>query len=264
MANDLTIKNTQQLSAYFVTELDNSMTLPEGTDKQRLVLNFISLLQDKPELMAFDKPVLATTLVRMAQDNLDALNGEVYLYKGYGGNLTYTISYKGLKKMAMEKSIKPIDQIISKVVYEGDTLEEEIVNGEAHLIYKSSLINKKNAIGVFALVKFKDGTEQYEILTKEDTDKIKAKSKNSGAWRDFELEMMRKAAIRRLCKNITLDFSDKQQADAFIGADELINDPKEQAEKDISENANQQNLDDEVVVEVEVGEDGQTSFVTEE
>lgn len=249
-------KKELTMSGYFTSELNRiDEALPSSFNKQRFALNFVSLIQEKPELQSYSKEVLATALVRSAQDNLDALNNEVYIYKGYGDKLTYTISYKGLKKMAMEKSIKPIKQIISKVVYEGDTLDEEIVNGEAHLHYKSSLANKKAAIGVFALATFEDGSEMYEVLTKEETDKVKSKSRNSGAWKDFEGEMMKKTAVRRLCKNITLDFSDKKQADAFFGTDEIETDPKAQAQADIKENANKEEFDTEAAVTID--ENGQ-------
>lgn len=257
-------KKELTMSGYFANELERiSGALPANFNKQRFALNFISMIQEKPELQKFKKEVLATALVRSAQDGLDALNGEVYIYKGYGDNLTYSISYKGLRKMAIEKSVKPIKQIISKVVYEGDTLDEEVVNGESHLVYKSSLINKKNPIGVFALCTFTDGSELYEIMTKEETDKVKSKSRNSGAWKDFETEMMKKTAIRRLCKNITLNFSDKQQADAFTGADEFVSDAKEQAQVDIATNANQSEFNDDDVIEVDA-ETGQAVMLDED
>ena len=92
-------------------------------------------------------------------------------------------------------------------------------------------------------------------MTKEETDAVKAKSRNSGAWKDFETEMMKKAVTRRLCKQLTLDFNDNEQAETFSGADEMIDNPKEQAAKDISENANQQELDSEDIIEVELTED---------
>ena len=264
MANELSIKDQKNLSTYFVNALDSTANLPESVDKQRLALNFVSLLQDKPEIKKFGAEILAPMVVRCAKDNLDVLNNEVYIYEGYGGKLTYTPSYKGLRKMAIERSVKPVKQIVAKLIYEGDELDEEFVNGEAHLHYKSKFGAKRNVIGCFAICTFQDGTEIYEVMTKEETDKVKAKSRNSGAWKDFEGEMMKKAVTRRLCKQLNLDFNDKQQADAFDGADEFINDPKEQAVKDVTENANQQSLDEEVVVEVEVSEDGQQTFVTGE
>lgn len=250
-SNELRIQDTQKLSAYFVDALDTTANLPESVDKQRLALNFISLLQDKPELKKFGAEVLAPMVVRCAKDNLDVLNQEVYIYEGYGGKLTYTPSYKGLRKMAIERSVKPVKQIVSKIIYEGDSLDEELINGEAHLHYKSTFGAKRKVVGCFAICTFQDGTEIYEVMTKEETDAVKAKSRNSGAWKDFETEMMKKVVTRRLCKQLTLNFNDKQQADSFSGADEMIDDPKEQANKDVTENANKKDLDSEEIVEVD-------------
>ena len=264
MGTELSIKDQQNLSNYFVGALNDVANLPETVDKQRLALNFISLLQDKPDLKKFGCEKLAPMVVRCAKDNLDVLNGEVYIYEGYGGKLTYSPSYKGIRKMAIERSVKPVKQIVSKLIYDGDELSEEFVNGEAHLYYKSKFGAKRKILGCFAVCTFQDGSEIYEIMTKDETDAVKAKSRNSGAWKDFEGEMMKKAVTRRLCKQLTLNFNEKQQADSFTGADEFIDDPKEQAEKDVAENANLKDLDDEVVTEVVVDEDGQTSFVTEE
>ena len=180
-------------------------------------------------MQKYSKEVLATALVRSAQDNLDALNNEVYIYKGYNGNLTYTPSYKGLRKMAIEKSVRPIKDIYSKNIYEGDTVEETFMDGEAKLVYKSNFMKRGKWIGVLAVCVFKDNTEIYELMDMDDINAVKAKSRNSGAWKDFPQEMAKKAVIRRLCKQITLDFRSKQQADMFTGAEESINDPKKQA-----------------------------------
>lgn len=264
MANELSIKDQQALSTYFVGALDSTANLPEGVDKQRLALNFISLLQDKPDLKKFGAEILAPMVVRCAKDNLDVLNNEVYIYEGYGGKLTYTPSYKGLRKMAIQKSTRPIKDITAKLIYEGDELDEDFINGEAHLRYKSNFMKRGKWMGVFCICTFKDGSEIYEIMNMNEINAIKAKSRNSGAWKDFPGEMAKKACIRRLCKQITMDFNDNEQAETFSGTDELIDNPKEQVVKDIEENANQQNLDDEVVIEVEVNEDGQQAFVTEE
>lgn len=254
MANELSIKDQQALSTYFVGALDSTANLPESVDKQRLALNFVSLLQDKPDIKKFGAEILAPMVVRCAKDNLDVLNNEVYIYEGFGGKLTYTPSYKGLRKMAIQKSVRPIKDITAKLIYEGDELSEEFVNGEAHLQYKSNFMKRGKWIGVFCTCLFEDGSEIYEIMNMDEINAIKAKSRNSGAWKDFPGEMAKKACIRRLCKQITMDFNDKEQADSFIGADELIGNPKEQAAKDISENANQQDLDSEDIIEVELTE----------
>lgn len=258
-------KKELTMSGYFASELDRiSGALPTDFNKQRFALNFVSLIQDKPELQKYSKEVLATALVRSAQDNLDALNNEVYIYKGYNDKLTYTASYKGLRKMAIEKSKRPIKDIYAKPIFEGDTVEETFMNGESKLVYKSNFMKRGKWIGVLAVCVFKDNSEIYELMDMDDINAVKAKSRNSGAWKDFPQEMAKKSVIRRLCKQITLDFKDKEQADMFTGADEMIDNPKEQAEKDIAENANQASLDAEEIIDVEAtvveGEQQSMSF----
>ena len=246
-------KNELTMSGYFTSELDRiGGALSPDFNKQRFALNFVSLIQDKPELQKYSKEVLATALVRSAQDNLDALNQEVYIYKGYGDKLTYTISYKGLRKMAIEKSVRPIKDIYAKPIFENDTVEETFIDGEPKLVYKSNFMNRGKWIGVLAVCVFSDGSEIYELMDMDDINAVKNKSRNSGAWKDFPQEMAKKSVIRRLCKQITLDFRDKQQSDMFTGADEFINDPKEQAAKDIKENSNMADFDDSDVIEVDV------------
>lgn len=243
-------KNELTMSDYFTSELDRiSGALPANFNKQRFALNFISMCQDNG-LQKYSKEQLATVLVRSAQDNLDSLNGEVYIHEGYGGKLAYDIGYKGLRKMAIEKSEKPISNIYAQLIKEGDELEEVITNGIPTLNYKSKFNNKGAIIGVFAVCNYKDGSMIYEVMTKDEIDACKAKSKNSKAWVDFYGEMAKKSAIRRLAKNITISWDNKEQADAFIGADDFM-DAKEQAQRDIAENANSQELDIESAVEVD-------------
>jgi recombination protein RecT len=265
---EVTTQNKQELtmSGYFTSELERiAGALPEDFNKQRFALGFISMIQDHPELQKYPKEELATAVVRAAQDNLDVLNGEVYIHEGRNGKIGYDISYKGMRKMAIERSVKPVDSIIAKLIKEGDTVDEEIVNGKAHIHYKSKFGNNGAIIGVMAICTFKDGSEIYEIMTKEEIDACKAKSRNSGAWRDFYGEQAKKSVIRRLCKQITLKFTDKRQADDFVGANEFnLDDPKEQAQADIEQNANVIDIDSEDIQEVTIDEDGQTSFVTEE
>lgn len=246
-------KNELTMSGYFAEELDRiAPALPENTNLQRLALNFVSLVNDKKELQAYPKEVLATALIRSAQDGLDVLNGEVYIYKGYGGDLSYTPSYRGMKKMAIEKSVKPISEIYAKIIHEGDTLDEEIIHGVPHINFKSNILNKnKPVIGAFAVCLFKDGTEIYEVMSLEELNAVKSKSRNSGAWKDFPGEMQKKTVIRRLVKNITVSWDNKEQADAFMGTDEFIDDPKEQAQSDIENNANKTEFDDNVAIEID-------------
>lgn len=244
-------KNELTVSDYFISELDRIKgALPESFNKQRFALNFVSMCQDKG-LQQYKKEELATLLVRSAQDNLDPLNNEVYIHAGYGGKLQYDIGYKGLRKMAIEKSIKPISNIYAQLIREGDELEEVITDGVPSLNYKSKFGNKGEIIGVFAVCKYQDGSMIYEVMTKDEIDACKNKSQKSKAWLEFYGEMAKKSAIRRLAKNISISWDNKEQADAFIGADDFETDPQAQAQADIESNANSVEFGEQEAFEVD-------------
>lgn len=61
-------------------------------------------------------------------------------------------------------------------------------------------------VAAYAIAEFKDGSVQTEVLTKGDIHKIRAVSAaENGPWKDWEDEMSRKSAVRRLCKYLPFD-----------------------------------------------------------
>lgn len=97
-------------------------------------------------------------------------------------------------------------------------LEEE---GEA-----AAGTEKRRIIAAFAVAELGDGAVQIEVVEGEDLEKIKAVSEaakaNSGPWIDWEAEMCRKTAVKRLCKYLPVpdDFDELDNAMALSdGAD---------------------------------------------
>jgi recombination protein RecT len=79
-------------------------------------------------------------------------------------------------------------------------------------------------IAAFAVAQLEDDAIQIEVLEGEDLKQIKASSAagDSGPWADWESEMCRKSAVKRLCKYLPVpdDFDDLDKAMAFSdGAD---------------------------------------------
>lgn len=67
-------------------------------------------------------------------------------------------------------------------------------------------------VGVYATVRFKDGTYDFEYLTKAQVLKIRARARSAGSddspWNTAEDEMWRKTAVRRLMKYLPLSPED--------------------------------------------------------
>lgn len=202
----------------------NHSALPAGFQKDRFVLNCITMLRD---MTADDKKrhalskVTPTSIVacfmKGAVLGLDFFNGECYAIP-YGEEMKFQTDYKGEIKLNKKYSKNPIRDIYAKVVREGDIFYEEINGGEQNIYFKPVPFSDSDMIGAFAVVKYKDGSMQYETMSKHEIEKIRdsfSKASNSKAWRDTPGEMYKKTVLRRLVKFIDLDFDNVEQMKAY-------------------------------------------------
>lgn len=229
--------------------------LPANFNVERFVQNSVALLNGNDVLANFARQYgtaqIKQGLLRAAYQDLDALNAEVYLIP-YGSQLQFMPSFKGMTKMAKRYSTRKVKDIYSKVVRDGDTFEETIVNGQPSINFTAKPFNNGEPIGVFAVCLFEDGGMLYETMSKDEVEKCRKSSKaqNSPAWKNFWSEMARKTVMRRLCKSITLNMDSEAQK-MFNAGTEIETDPAELAAEEIRENANNEELVFDVVSEAE-------------
>ncbi len=74
----------------------------------------------------------------------------------------------------------------------------------------------------YAYVAFKDGTHQFEVMTRAQIDAIRDRGRRNPVWMSDYSEMARKTVMRRLCKHIPLspELADALTMDAE--ADEVL------------------------------------------
>ena len=232
----------------------NKAALPANFNVARFVQNSVALLNNNDTLAKFAKEhgtaQIKAGLMRAAFQNLDALNNEIYLIP-YGSALTYMPSFRGMSKMVKMYSTRKVRDIFAKVVREGDSFEETIVNGQPSINFSPKPFNNGEIIGVFGVCLFDDGGMIYETMSREEVENCRksSKSKNSPAWASYWSEMAKKTVIRRLCKGITLDM-DATAREFFNAGTEIETDPSALADKEIEENANKEELtiESEVIV----------------
>lgn len=198
--------------------------MPEGFNKDRFVLNCITLIRDmlkdnkkRDNLNGISADSIALCMIKGAFLGLDFLSGECYAIP-YGGEMKFQTDYKGEKKVCMKHSVQPMKDIFAKVVREGDFYDEGVDDGEQKLTFKPIPFNNGKIIGAFAVANFKDGTMTYESMSAEEIEGIRetySKAKNSEAWKNSSGEMYRKTVIRRLSKNIEKDFDKVEQLMAY-------------------------------------------------
>ena len=242
MGAEIVTKDT--FSTALTTELEsNSAALPADFNIPRFVQNSIALLNGNDTLKEFAGKYGVTQikagLLRGAYLGLDALNSECYLVP-YGKTLNFMPSYRGMTKLVAKYSVRPVKSIYAKVVRQGDTFEETIVNGEPTINYKALPFNNDEIIGVFAVCQYTDGGCQYEVMSKAEIEQCRkaSKSNNKGPWVQWYAEMAKKCVIRRLCKSLSLDM-DAKAVEAMDAGLEIETDVREQVKNEIEEEANQ-------------------------
>lgn len=208
---------------------ENMKALPDGFNKQRFILNCITVLKDNlKDFNNIDPTSIASTFAKGAYLGLDFFNGECYAIP-YGGTVKFQTDYKGEIKLTKKYSKNPIKDIYAKNVKEGDFFEEIIENGRQSVNFRPTPFSDKPIIGTFAVVLFRDGSMMYDTMTvaeMENTRKVFSKAQNSKAWKETPGEMYKKTVLRRLCKLIDLDFDNAEQQRAFQEGSDF--DPKKE------------------------------------
>lgn len=202
--------------------------MPSNFNKTRFLQNCMTVLQDTYGIEDCSPISVARTMLKGAFLGLDFFNKECYAVI-YKGQVEFQTDYKGEVKLAKKYSTKPVREIYAKLVRDGDEFEEGIINGNQTINFKPKPFNNGEILGAFAVVIYTDGTMQYDTMSKDEIEKIKVnfsrKSNKTGeyskAWVVTPGEMYKKTVLRRLCKNIDLDFDSIEQRQAFEDAAEI-------------------------------------------
>lgn len=123
--------------------------------------------------------------------------------KGY--ELCFDPGFRGLMDIARRSG--KIDKFEAHVRYERDVWRH-IKGTEPKLIHEPADVDRGGIVGAYAVVWFLTGTYQFEVMTEEDLAMVSAVSTSRdrdtkelvGPWVDWTGEMVRKSAVRRLCK----------------------------------------------------------------
>lgn len=191
--------------------------MPTSFNKTRFLQNCMTVLQDTKDIEKCDAVSVARTMLKGGFLGLDFFNKECYAIP-YGGSVQFQTDYKGEKKLAKKYSVRPVKDIYAKLVREGDEFIEEIKDGQQTIQFKPQPFNNGEIVGAFAVALFEDGGMVYEVMSADEieaTRKNYSKQPNGQAWVKSKGEMYKKTVMRRLCKNIELDFDTIEQAQAF-------------------------------------------------
>lgn len=152
-------------------------------------------------LLAANSQSVYNSLLDMVIQGLDPAKKQCYFVK-YGSNVKLMRSYFGTQKVL--KDLEDVDDIWAEVIYDGDDVEIEVVNGHRRLVsHKTHWQNQNNPIaGAYCVIKNASGEEFLTIMTKAEIDESwsMSKSKSKNVHRKFPQEMSKRTVINRAAK----------------------------------------------------------------
>jgi recombination protein RecT len=214
----------------------------------------------RPALEVCTRDSVANALLDMVVQGLNPAKKQGY-FLVYGKQLVFQRSYFGT--MAVTKRVTGAKDIDAAVIYEGDEVDYEMVNGRiTNLTHKQKFgnINKDKIIGAYANIVMPDGSVYHELMTIDEIRKAWSKSQTWGKEQtqeqkgsthdEFKQEMAKKTVINRACKKFLNSSDDSSLVMQHINrADEVAEEAA--VEEEIRNNANGEIID----VEFEVNKE---------
>ncbi|AYC30027.1 recombinase RecT [Paenisporosarcina cavernae] len=211
----------------------------------------------RPALQVCSKDSIANSLLDMVVQGLNPAKKQGYFIV-YGKTLTFQRSYFGT--MAVTKRVTGAKSIDAQVIYEGDEVDYEMVNGRVrNLSHKQKFGSQNKAIiGAYCTIIEQDNNVYTEVMTIEEIEKSWGQSKQNPKSADsthskFPQEMAKRTVINRACKKLMNTSDDNSLVMThFRASDEKLQDA--QLQEEIQTNANKEVLDMDDYVNKETGE----------
>lgn len=175
--------------------------LPQHLSADRFCRIALTALTRTPKLADCTQESLMRCLLDLSAYGIEPDGRRAHLIP-YGNQCTLILDWKGLAELAMRSGI--IAKLHADIVCENDVFEYNLGEVVAHKIdWKQS---RGEMYAAYAMAVTKDGPVFVAVLTKDEIDGIRKRSKagNNGPWVTDYNEMAKKTAFRRLAKWLPL------------------------------------------------------------
>lgn len=185
--------------------------VPRHLPPEKIARIVLSAASRTPELLNCTAQSIFLSAMQSAQLGLEPNTplGHAYLvpFKNKNGTMEaqFIPGYRGLILLARNGG--EVTGMVSRVVYEGDKFEVEYGLDEklVHVPSMTAGDGNRPIVAVYAVATLKDGTRQFEVMTKAMIDAVRNRGgTRGGPWHTDYAEMARKTVIRRLCKSLPL------------------------------------------------------------
>lgn len=183
--------------------------LPRHLSPDRMARIALTEFRKNPGLQECDMLSFLGAIVNCSQLGLEpgGALGHVYLipFKNRKRNckeVQVIIGYRGLIELARRSGL--VVSIAPRAVFENDTFEYEY--GLDERCYHVPTVGDAGELThAYAVVKFKDGEKDFEVMTRAEIEKVRDGLKYPNeVWADHFEEMVKKTVIRRIVKRLPL------------------------------------------------------------
>jgi recombination protein RecT len=176
--------------------------LPPHVPVEKFVRVTLTAVQTNPQLLEADRRTLFAAATKAAQMGLlpDGREGAIVTFKGQAQWMPMTAGIMKLVRNSGEISTWSV-----QAVYENDEFQFALGDDE-HITHRPTLANRGKLIAVYSIVTMKDGEKSREVMSVEDVEAIRKRSRSSGAgpWVTDFAEMAKKTVVRRHSKRLPL------------------------------------------------------------
>lgn len=229
-----------------------AMALPKHVTADRFARFALTAMRRTPKLLECSQESVLNCMMQLSQFGLEPDGRRAHLIP-YKQECTLIIDYKGYVELAIRSGL--VSTIHADVVRRGDIFEYSLGKITKHVPWFLRDDDKKpkhegEIYAVYAMCENKDGTSASAVMSKDEIEKIRKRSRagGNGPWvTDWE-EMAKKSAFRRLSKWLVLspEFRDAVQFEEEqepieepqkpnLKLSELSSDPIETTAKNIDE-----------------------------
>jgi phage RecT family recombinase len=191
--------------------------LPNHVPPERFERNLVNLLMQKPDMLKYDARLVYREVSTAAALGLllDPQLGEAYVVPVWNGATKreepqLRVGYRGIIKLARQSG--EVSNVYAHEVHEQDYIDCDL-GVDKRLVHKPNLFGERGkVIGYYAVVKYKDGTHDFEPMSMQQIHLIRDRSDAwlafkagkiaSTPWASDEDEMGKKTVIKRLLKRV--------------------------------------------------------------
>jgi recombination protein RecT len=188
-------------------QFETNLLRPDGTpiiSPEKFVRVALTTIRTTPKLAEATTPSLLGALMSCAMLGLEPGGplGQAYLVpfedrKANSVEATLIIGYQGFLDL-MYRSDR-VSSVSADAVYERDDFYFER-GTNAHIYHRPTLENRGDLIAVYGLAELVTGAKPFEVMSRSDIEKRRARAKTDKIWKSDYEAMARKTVIRQIFK----------------------------------------------------------------